>query len=214
MPGLEPQALCLRYSDGSQVEVPFADLPLSLQADLMRQPPFCGPSPDPGSDKYVVVEWEDGWKEVVRVDPSCTAFKRYYVISRTEEVGRLSLETTGDYPQLLQLDRRPMGVCRVIFGEPYAVTLRSSEREGKKTDHWFALEPDPAAPGGLRRALLAAAEAEGVSLADLRAGGATEAQRAAARAVAARIGLVAGGRQQDLYDFMASAVAGEREGEG
>lgn len=206
-----PRALTLEYPDGSRVELPFADLPLSLQAEVLKQPAAGLPSPDPGSEKYVVVEWEDGWREVVQVDPTCTGLKRYYVISRVEEVGRLSLETEDGYPELVQIDRRPLGVRRITFGQPVAVTPLSSEREGKKTDHWFSLEPALGTEGDLRTGVVAAAEAEGVSLADLRTAGATDELRTRARAVAARVGLVAGSRQQDLYDFLAS-VADEEGG--
>lgn len=209
MPGPAPQTLVLEYPDGSRVEMPFAQLPLSLRAEVLKQPAACRPSLDPPAEKHVVVEWGDGWKEVVQVDPSCTGLRRYYVISRTEEVGRLSLDTSEGYPQLLEIGRRPLGVRRIVFGGAYAATLRSSEREGKKTDHWFSLEPDDRAVDDLRTAVLAAAEAEGVSLLDLRGAGATAELRERSLAVAARVGLVAGSRQQDLYDFLASVVGEE-----
>ncbi len=179
MAGAQPRKLILDYGGGETVAVDFADLPLNLGEEILRQPFAARPSPDPAAEKYVLVEWKDGWKEVYQVDRSCTAINRFYVISRLEESGRLSLHTESGYPQLLEIGRRPMGVERVTFGEVHEAVLARSEREGKKTDHWFELR----AVGDGRPAL-------------------AEAARLAAATAGLRV--VAGRRQQDLLDFVAA----------
>jgi hypothetical protein len=209
MPGPVPERIIVEYGDGTRVGLPFAELPSSLREDILRQPEVARPSPVPGSDRFVLVEWDDGWREVFAVAPTCEAVNRYYVISRQEEVGRLSLDTSEGYPQLIQIARRPSGVKRIVFGESYGLALRSSEREGKKTDHWYSLEPEGDVLAEARDAVRSAAAAEGVSLDQLRGGGATPDQQEKSWAVAKRIGLTAGYRQQDLYDFLAFLAAEE-----
>ncbi len=67
----------------------------------------------PENDKYVVVEWKDGWKEVYRASSETTDLRKYFVIERKEEVGRLYLERGEGYPELIQVLRKPNEVKRV-----------------------------------------------------------------------------------------------------
>jgi hypothetical protein len=175
-----PETLTITYPGGASASIPFDDLPANLRADILRQPFAAVPSPDPAAESYVLLEWEDGWKEVVQVDAGCTGIRRYYVISRTEEVGRLSLDHESGYPVLLEVERRPGGLKRVTFGETFALAPERSAREGKKTDTWYSLASSGDATAELKEALSAA-------------GGDT-----------AAVGVVAGRRQQDLDDFLAS----------
>jgi len=68
---------------------------------------------DPEEDRYVVVEWKDGWKEVYRAPSNTTGLRKYFVIERKEEVGRLYLEREEEYPELIQILRKPNEVKRV-----------------------------------------------------------------------------------------------------
>ena len=67
----------------------------------------------PENDKYVVVEWKDGWKEVYRASSKATDLRKYYVIERQEEIGRLYLDRGEGYPELIQILRKPNEVKRV-----------------------------------------------------------------------------------------------------
>lgn len=176
----QPATLTLAYPDGSSAAVAFADLPEPVRDEILRQPFAARPSLDPGSDGYVLLEWEDGWTEVIRVDAGCTGIKRYYVISRTEEVGRLALDHPSGYPVLLEVDRRPGGLRRITFRQTFTLLAERSAREGKKTDTWYSLTQEGDAVAELKEAL----RSEGGD--------------------AAAVGLVAGRRQQDLDDLMAS----------
>ncbi len=175
-----PESLSLSYPDGRTLTVAFSDLPGSLQADLLRQPFAASPSPHPANEAYVLLEWEDGWKEVARVDPGCTGVQRYYVISRTDEVGRLALTHESGYPFLLEVGRRPLGLSRITFGDTFRVSLRGSAREGRKTDHQYDLAREGDAVAELKTALR---EAEGDPEA---------------------VSVVAHWRQQDVVDFLAT----------
>jgi len=180
MPATRPEMLTITYPGGASATVRFDDLPGTLQSDILRQSFAAAPSPDPAAEGYVLLEWSDGWKEVVQVDAGCTGIKRYYVIRRTEEVGRLALEHESGYPVLLEVERRPGGLRRVTFGETFTLSPERTAREGKKTDTWYSLAQSGDAVAELKEALAAA-------------GGDT-----------AAISVVAGRRQQDLDDFVAT----------
>lgn len=184
MPVAQPETLTLTYADGSTTSVAFAELPAPLRAEVLCQPSLRRLVGAPAEDRFLLLEWEDGWKEVYRVDPGCTAIKRYYVISRTEEVGRLALEHESGYPQLISIGRRPLGLRRVSLDGTYALAPGRSAREGGKTDTHFTLEP---APDSLREVA-----------ASLAAGG-----------DAAALGLTAAECGRDLDDFVAALAARE-----
>jgi hypothetical protein len=182
MPATRPETLTITYPEGTSATIRFDDLPATLRSEILRQPFAATPSPDPAVESYVLLEWEDGWKEVVEVDDGCTGIRRYYVISRTEEVGRLSLEHESGYPVLLEVERRPGSLSRVTFRETFTLSPQRSVREGKKTDTWYSLAQDGDARAELKEAL------------------------SAAGADAAAVGVVAGRRRQDLDDFLATLV--------
>ena len=87
----KPKKITVEFADGSKAEADFAALTEQLKFELLRQPAFSRPSLHPEEEKFVLLEWVDGWKEVVEVDSECTEVNRYSVITRPEDVGRLSL---------------------------------------------------------------------------------------------------------------------------
>ncbi len=181
-----PQSLTLTYPDGTTVQMPFEGLPSPLRDELLRQPGLhrAGDSPAPGP--FLLLEWEDGWKEVIGVDPGSTRIKRYYVISRTEDVGRLALEHESGYPELVEISRRPLGLRRITLEGTYELTPGRTVREGGKIDSHFSLE----------RA--------GDALAELAAG------LAGGGGDPSSVPVVAGRRAQDLQDFV-TALAGRTD---
>ncbi|MBW1945892.1 MAG: hypothetical protein JRJ51_24150 [Deltaproteobacteria bacterium] len=139
MPAAKPQKIEILFEDGSRVEEDFELLPTPLQRDLLRQPFATRPSPHPEQEKYLLLEWEDGWKEVMQVDPACTEINRYYVISRPEDMGRLSLNREDGYPDLIEVIRKPLYLRRITFIDNFHLSPTRSDREGNKTDHFFKM---------------------------------------------------------------------------
>jgi hypothetical protein len=196
-----PRKILIEYDDGSKVDSPFDALPFTLQAEILRQP-FAGrPSPSPEEEKFVLLEWDDGWKEVIEVDRRCTGINRYYVISRPEDIGRLSLRKEGGYPEFLEIVRKPLDLKRMTFVDTFRLSPARSEREGKKTDHFFPLTKDTDGLSGLYHAFEKALAEEGIGLKELeeqdpaKPGGIVE-------RIGRKLGIRAGQRQQDLLDFL------------
>ncbi|MHB0980245.1 MAG: hypothetical protein ACYC5Q_09295 [Thermoleophilia bacterium] len=180
MAAVTPESLTLTYPDGSTVLVPFDGLPRPLRDELLRQPGLSRSDDSGMPGRFVLLEWEDGWKEVIGVDPGSTGIKRYYVISRTEDVGRLALDHESGYPELVEISRRPLGLRRITFEGTFDLSPGKTAREGGKTDRQFSLEP------------------AGDALAELAAG------LAKAGGDPAAVGLVAGRCGRDLRDFVAT----------
>ena len=138
----KPQRIVIEFDDGSKAESPFDALPTPLQVDILSQPFASLPSLDPAQEKFLLLEWEDGWKEVTLVDPNCTQINRYYVISRPEDVGRLSINRCDGYPELVEIGRRPLNIKKITFLSTFHLTKKQSDREGNKIDHFFDLSQE------------------------------------------------------------------------
>jgi hypothetical protein len=133
MPRSKPQKVVIEFGDGSKSEASFETLPSQLQLELLRQPFASQPSKTPEQEKYVILEWDDGWSA------ACADINRYYVISRPEDVGRLSLNKEDGYPELIEIVRKPLDLKRITFLNTFQLSLERSDKEGKKIDHFFAL---------------------------------------------------------------------------
>lgn len=197
-----PKKMVLEYEDGSRSSASFQELPGTLQREILGQPCFSAPSPHPEKEKYVLLEWDDGWKEVIQVDESFTDINRYYVIRRNEDVGRLSLNSSGEYPELIEIIRKPMNLKRITFSGTHEVALDKSVREGKKTDHLFACNRKGDAFSELKAAFRQALEHEGVSPEELKSKDGNQLRDLFGR-VKKSMGIKAGVREQDAFDFMA-----------
>lgn len=101
-----PKRLVVEYEDGSTSKIDFNKLSRSSQLEISRARSHSS-SPMGYSEKYLLLEWRDGWREVVAVKGDSIELLRYYVIRRIEEQGRLSVEVGTSYPQLLIINRTP-----------------------------------------------------------------------------------------------------------
>lgn len=203
MPTPVPTRLVLEFDDGSRVAAPWEALSEGARADLLRQP-FVGrlTSAAQGDRRFVLIEWDDGWREVVAVDGGCDAVRRYRVLTRPESVGRLSLNRPDGYPELVEIDRRPLEVRRISFTETLAVEPARSVREGKKTEQHFALQRRGDAVTQLTRDLAAILAEEGIAPRDLRDADPV-ATRGRYERWRRRLGVHASWRQEDALDFVA-----------
>lgn len=196
-----PKTLTLTFDSGLKTEVPFDRLPATLQSELLRQPFASLASPAPEKEKYLVLEWKDGWREVFQVSPACTEVNRYYVIARPENSGRLSLETEDGYPELFEIDRDPLNLHRLAFLQTLNLGQAESNREGNKTEHHFSLEKGPDLFGELKTALRRAMDEEGATVQTLRNSD-NPASLDLCMRLAGRLNLRSGRRRQDLLDFL------------
>jgi hypothetical protein len=205
MPRPRPQEITVKFDDGSTAIAPFESLPDSLQFEIERQPFARTPSPNPEKEKFVLFEWDDGWREVVQVDAACTEINRYYVISRMEHVGRLSINKQDGYPELIEVMRRPHDLKRIAFMDMFELTLERSEREGQKTDHFFSLTKKGKGFSEIMKVFKEVVKKEGIDLKELSSKEPSEISKQCEK-IRRKMGLKAGLRQQDVFDFIAYLV--------
>jgi hypothetical protein len=205
MPRPRPQEITVRFDDGSMARAPFESLSDSLQFEIMRQPFACKASPNPEEEKFVLLEWDDGWKEVIEVDPDCTDINRFYIISRVENVGRLSINKQNGYPELIEVVRRPLDLKRIAFKDTFELTLERSEREGHKTDHFFSLAKKGKGLSEIMAVFKELVNKEGIDLKELSSEEPSQVSKQYEK-IGRKMGLKAGWRQQDVSDFIAYLV--------
>ena len=207
----KPKKITVEFEDGSKAEADFAALTEQLKFELLRQPVFSRPSPHPEEEKFVLMEWVDGWKEVVEVDSECSEINRYYVITRPEDIGRLSLKKRGgDYPELIEVTRDPLNLKKIIFMDGYEIGLERSDREGKKVDHFFSLDKRDSFLSEIMDLFRKVVDEAGLTVDQLRSQEPDQA-RARYQKIAQKMGIKAAQRQQDLFDFI-SHLASKCEG--
>ena len=206
----KPKTITVEFEDGSKAEADFAALTEQLKFELLRQPVFSRPSPHPEEEKFVLMEWVDGWKEVVEVDSECSEINRYYVITRPEDVGRLSLKRGGGYPELIEVTRDPLNLKKIIFLNDYEINLERSDREGKKVDHFFSLDKRDSFLSEIMDLFRKVVDEAGFTVDQLRSQEPDQA-RARYQKIARKMGIKAAQRQQDLFDFI-SHLASKCEG--
>jgi hypothetical protein len=204
-----PKRLAVQYDDGSSIEVDFADLTYSFQQELLRQPALSRPNPDADKENFVLLEWGDGWQEVIQVDSGCTGINRYYVITRPEEMGRLSLKKSDGYPELIEILRKPLDLKTVGFVDSYQLSLDHFAREGKEVDHFFSLEKRGNALKKAVESFQKAVAEEGVDVKALQSQEPEQVRETWER-IARRMGIMASQRQQDVLDFIAYLAKNHR----
>lgn len=202
MPQNTPQEIIIVHDDGSKASASFCALPAHLQAEIMRQPFVAKSSLTPDKERFVIFEWDDGWKEVYEVDNSCTEINRYYVISRPEDVGRLSLNRNNGLPELIEINRKPFNIRKITMVDTFQLKPERSMREGKKTDHFYSLKEEKNSISKLKIEFEEALAKENIARKDLEKMDFEQAQEQYEK-IRKRMGLRAGQRQQDVYDFLA-----------
>jgi len=109
------------------------------------------------SYRLLLLEWQDGWKEVTEIDPTCKGVSR-----------------EDGFPELVEIVRRPLMLKSISVLDTGVETvqpkLEKSVREGKKIDHFHKLNKDSDARAEQVDALKKAATAEGIDLKQLKAG--------------------------------------------
>lgn len=101
----------ITFEDGSKCEVSAEKLSLNTKNELSSFHPGIIGSADAG---FLLFEWKDGWREVLRVESDMAEVQKYYVIERLEQVGRLILKRSGfDYPELVEVTRKPKELIKV-----------------------------------------------------------------------------------------------------
>ena len=202
MPRSKPKYLTIEFDDGSKVSSDFESLPFQLQYEILRQEFTGKPSLKPDDEKFVLLEWDDGWKEITLVDEKCTDINRYYVISRPEDVGRLSLNKDDGYPELIEITRKPHHLKKINFLDTFELTPDKSKREGNKIDHFYALKKEGDSFFEIIEDFKRVVEEEGVNLDELGSEDPTK-LREKYEKIRRKIGLNASFRQYDIYDFLA-----------
>jgi hypothetical protein len=196
----KPQKIVIEFAGGAMVESSFDALPQPLQTELLRQPFASSPSPAPENEKFLLLEWADGWKEVTELDPTCKGVSRYTVISRPEDVGRLAIHKEDGFPELVEVIRRPLMLKSISVLDTAVETVQpkveKSVREGKKVDHFHKLNKNGDARAEQVEALKKAAAAD---LKQLKTSGSKEQYEK----IRKKMGIRAGSRQQDVWDFLA-----------
>ena len=199
----KPQKIVIEFAGGAKKESSFDALPYPLQVELLRQPFASLPSPEPEKEKFLLVEWADGAKEVTEIDPTCKGISRYTVITRPEDVGRLAIHKEDGFPELVEVFRRPLTVTSISVLDTAVETVQpkfdKSVREGKKIDHFHKLNKEGDARAEQVDALKKAAAAEGIDLKQLKTAGSQDQYEKLRK----KMGIKAAQRQQDVWDFLA-----------
>jgi len=202
MPRSKPKYLTIEFDDGSKVSSDFESLPFQLQYEILRQEFTGKPSLKPEDEKFMLLEWDDGWKEITLVDEKCTDINRYYVISRPEDMGRLSLNKDDGYPELIEITRKPLHLKKITFLDTFKLTPDKSNREGSKIDHFYALKKEGDSFFEIIEDFKKVVEEEGIDLSELGSRDPAE-LREEYEKIRQKIGLNASLRQYDIYDFLA-----------
>lgn len=215
-----PKRVVVEYEDGTRLEAPFSRLSRQGQIELSAVGLCEAPIPE-APESYLLLQWKDGWKEVVAADSRAVELLRYYTIERVEEVGRLSMEVADANPQLLLIRRLPGLVDSILFvgkdgPKAYALAERVTVKEGGKVEHIFYDKKKPdfsmeeaSAASARYTEVLHALEKElqknGVSVSSALAKEGEE-QVALYKELARALGLRGTQRQQDVYGFLRLAL--------
>jgi hypothetical protein len=135
-----PKRILVEFEDGTRREADISQMGRQGWIDLARLGLVdLHAAPEPPA-AYALLEWRKGWKEAVAVDSDVMGLLRYYTLERVEEVGRLALEKSGDYPQLILVDRLPRDVKSLMLARDagtsmYLLEEKEIAKEGGKTEH-------------------------------------------------------------------------------
>ena len=116
MSAAKPIKIAVEYDDGSVKECGVEELSREGKEALaeLGLVPFSIEGLDEGN-RYVLVEWKNGWKEVFSAPADACEISNYFVIRRAEEVGRLFVEKEEGYPELVEIIRKPKDVEKITL---------------------------------------------------------------------------------------------------
>jgi len=123
------KSLKLIYEDGTEKSLELNEIDASVQSALAAAGLSTPPPDISQSTNYLIIQWKDGWQEVLAINSDTADLLRYYVIRRIEDKGRLVLDTGADYPELLVVERTPMDVSRIFIADNSGVKSCSLEFE-------------------------------------------------------------------------------------
>jgi len=116
MSGVKIKMITVQFDDGTEKQIPPEELSEAALAEMARTGLSADRQEGGANSRFVLLEWKDGWKEVIKVAPDSQEFIRYYVIRRPEESGRLVLKrNSSDYPELVEISRKPKELQRVTI---------------------------------------------------------------------------------------------------
>ncbi len=136
-----PKRLIIEFEDGSKKAIEFSQLARPIWLELSRLGLCLPPPPISESSKnYLLLRWKNGWQEVMSVDKNSVDLLRYYILERTEEVGRIVLNTNEDYPILMTVNRLPKELDRLMivgggYTKGYHLEPSVKKEEGDKIEH-------------------------------------------------------------------------------
>jgi hypothetical protein len=215
-----PKSVVVEYEDSTRREIAFSKLGQQAQIELASLG-LCE-SPCPRQQRaHLLLQWKDGWKEIVAVDERATELLRYYTIERVEEIGRVSLEVTGSAPELLLIKRLPGDVESILLVgseelKAYGLQEKVTVKEGGKVEHVFYDKKRPdfrqhnAATASawyaeILESLVTELQRQGVSAASVLVRGEEE-RRAFYNELANALKLRGTERQQDVHGFLEAAL--------
>jgi hypothetical protein len=111
----KPQRVMIEFDDGLIKAIDFSRLSISTKQELSTIAPD---DSQPGAfpESFLLLNWKDGWTEVLALNSRNIALLRYYIIERIEKVGRLSLTVDGtSYPELYVINRLPKDLEKVMI---------------------------------------------------------------------------------------------------
>jgi hypothetical protein len=109
------RSLLIVYEDGTEKRLDADEIDTGVQSAL-ADAGLCTPPPGISQAKhYLILEWKDGWQEVMSINSGVADLLRYYVIRRIEDRGRLVLDSGAEYPELHVIERLPMEISRLLI---------------------------------------------------------------------------------------------------
>ncbi len=215
-----PKNVVVEYEDSTRREVVFSKLGRQAQLELASLG-LCDAPPAENPKAYLLLQWKDGWKEIVAVDERATELLRYYTIERVEEIGRVSLERASSAPELLLIKRLPSDIESILLVgsedlKAYGLQEKVTVKEGGKVEHVFYdkkrpdfCQQDDATASAWYALILDSIEKElkskGISATSVLVKGEEE-RLAFYKQLADVLGLKGTERQQDVHGFLQSAL--------
>jgi hypothetical protein len=215
-----PKSVVVEYDDSTRREISFNQVGRQAQLELAS----LGLCNAPCAEKpkaYLLLQWKDGWKEIVAVDERATELLRYYTIERVEEIGRISLETGSCGPELLLIKRLPGDIESILLVgneelKAYGLQEKVTIKEGGKVEHVFYdkkrpnfCEHDAVTASAWYAVILDSIEKElqskGVSATSVLVKGEDE-RLAFYKELVDVLGLKGTERQQDVHGFLQAAL--------